>query len=426
VRPETLESAEVFRRKGLDRMSRRLRVPSYRLHKQSGQAVITLTNGLGTRRDVLLGKYGTPESRSEYARVIAEWEAAGRTLAAPGASPPPQASLSVNEAILLFWKHAEQHYRHRDGTPTNELNDFRLSLKPLRELYGHTPAKDFGPLALKAVRERMIESGLCRGVVNQRVGRVRRMFRWCVENELVPSSVLEGLRAVRGLEKGRSRARETEPVKPVPPAFVEAVLPFLRPAVAAMVQLQLHSGMRPGEVVRVRGVDIDMTGKVWLYRPGSDMGPEGEHKTAHRGHGRVVPLGPRCQEIIREYLKPDVTAYLFQPRETMEAFRAEQRRNRKTKVQPSQIWRKKARPKRKPGERYSVGSYARAVRRACVKAGVPHWHPHQLRHTKATEIRREAGLDAARAVLGHRTPTITETYAEIDQQKAAAVMEKLG
>jgi integrase len=54
------------------------------------------------------------------------------------------------------------------------------------------------------------------------------------------------------------------------------------------------------------------------------------------------------------------------------------------------------------------------------------WRPNQLRHTKATELRRECGLDAARAVLGHRSPQITEVYAEIDLAKAAQVMEKLG
>lgn len=406
-------------------MSRRPRIPSYRLHKQSEQAVVTLTDPSGRRRDVLLGKHGTAASRQEYVRVLAEWEANGRILPQTATSSSTTL-LSINEIILLFWKHAEQHYRHRDGTPTNELTDFRYSLKPLRELYGHMLAKDFGPLALKAVREKMIDAGLCRGVVNQRVGRIRRLFRWCVENELVPSVVLEGLRAVRGLEKGRSRARETEPVKPVPLAWVEAVLPLVRPVVAAMIRLQLHSGMRPGEVVRLRALDIDMTGTVWLYRPGSDVGPEGDHKTAHRGHSRVVPLGPRCQAIIREYLKADLSAYLFSPAETMAALRAEQRQKRKTKVQPSQQDRRKKRPERKPGQRYTVGAYAYAIRRACIKAGVPHWHPHQLRHNAATEIRREAGLDAARAVLGHRTPAITEVYAEIDTAKAAAVMEKLG
>jgi len=57
-------------------------VPSYRRHKQSGQAITTLVDGLGRRRDVLLGKFGTRASRQEYARVIAEWEAGGRQLPA--------------------------------------------------------------------------------------------------------------------------------------------------------------------------------------------------------------------------------------------------------------------------------------------------------------------------------------------------------
>lgn len=407
-------------------MSRPRGVPSYRRHKQSGQAVVTLTDPSGACRDVLLGKYGTAASRHEYARILAEWEASGRILALAGAPAGAVAALTVNEIIVLFWKHAEQHYRHRDGTPTNELTDFRYSLKPLRELYGHTLAKDFGPLSLKAAREKMIDAGLCRGVVNQRIGRVRRLFRWAVENELVPSSVLEGLRAVRGLERGRSRARETEPVKPVPLPFVEAVLPLVRPPVAAMIRLQLYSGMRPGEVVRLRALDIDRQGKVWFYRPGSDQGPEGEHKTAHKGFSRNVPLGPRCQAIIREHLKADVSAYLFNPADTMAELRSQQRQQRKTKVQPSQQNRKKKKPKRHPGLRYTVCSYAFAIRRACVKASVPHWHPHQLRHNAATEIRREAGLDAARAVLGHRGPAITEHYAELDTAKAAAVMERLG
>jgi len=67
-----------------------------------------------------------------------------------------------------------------------------------------------------------------------------------------------------------------------------------------------------------------------------------------------------------------------------------------------------------------------AIAAACEKAGVPHWHPNQLRHTKATEIRREEGLDASRVVLGHRSPQITETYAEIDTKKAIEVMAKMG
>jgi hypothetical protein len=73
-------------------MSSRNRVPSYRQHKQSGQAIVSLPDGLGGRKDVLLGRFATRESREEYARVIAEWEAAGRCLPHSVAS----ADLTIN------------------------------------------------------------------------------------------------------------------------------------------------------------------------------------------------------------------------------------------------------------------------------------------------------------------------------------------
>jgi hypothetical protein len=61
-------------------MSEKSHVPSYRKHSQSGQAVVTLPDGRGHRKDVLLGRYGTRENRMEYARVIPEWEASGRSM----------------------------------------------------------------------------------------------------------------------------------------------------------------------------------------------------------------------------------------------------------------------------------------------------------------------------------------------------------
>jgi integrase len=192
----------------------------------------------------------------------------------------------------------------------------------------------------------------------------------------------------------------------------------------------------------MRAIDLDMTGRVWLYRPGSDQGPEGTHKTAYRGHQRIIALGPRAQEVIKPFLRLDTRAYLFSPREAMETLWEEKRRERKSKVPPSQVCRKKARPQRQAHDRYTVSSYGKAILRGCDKADaaaheqdksippehrvVPHWHPHQLRHAAATAIRREYGLDVARVVLGHRSPQITELYAELDVNRAAEVMAKLG
>ncbi len=438
-------------------MSQSNRVPSYREHKQSGQAVVTLTDGLGNRRDVLLGKYGTAGSRTEYARVIAEWEANGRGLPRKNANQ----AVTINELAVAFWNHVERHYRRPDGTLTSEVDEYKLALRPLKHLYGHAHVGDFGPLALKAVRQLMIDGydhpkygaqrTLARGVINQRVGRVVRMFKWGVAEERVPEPIYRALTTVPGLQRGRTNAKETESVRAVPEDVVEATLPHLLPEVADLVRLQLLTGMRPGEVVVLRGIDIDRSGRVWLYRPGSDQGAEGQHKTAHHGHQRVIAFGPQAQLILRPHLEAvPPTAYLFSPRRAVAAKHARMRGARKSNVQPSQVCRKKRSPKRKPGERWTVRTYYRSVSRAvdlanraracelckklkpaercdvCKGSALPHWHPHQLRHTRATELRREFGLDSARVVLGHRSPRITEVYAELDIGKAVEVMAKIG
>jgi integrase len=355
-------------------------VPTYRLHKQSGQAVVTLRLPDGSRKDVLLGPYGSPESQAEYRRVLAEWQASGGRAVAPS-------GLTVNELILAYWRHVEQHYRRPDGTPTNEQNEYRLVLRAVRAMYGHTAAADFGPLALKAVRQRMVESGLCRGVINQRVGRVKRMFKWAVGEELVPHGVYAALATVAGLAKGRSAARETEPVRPAPEAFVDAVLPLVRPPVAAMIEVQRLTGARPGEVCRMRAKDLDTSGPIWLFRPA-------RHKTEYRGRCRVIAVGPRAQAVIKPFLGPDLGACLFAPA--------------------------------RGTAHYTNVTYAKAVGRACRKAGVPPWSPNRLRHNHATEVRRRFGLEAAGAALGHARMSATEIYAERDLALALKVAAAVG
>jgi hypothetical protein len=190
------------------------RQPSYCLHRATGQAVVRIGG-----HDFYLGKFDTPESRAEYDRLIAEWYANGRSLA-PRTGDGHDTGLSINKLLLAFWRHAEEHYRRPDGTPTDEIHCLRAAVRPLKELYGHTAVRDFGPLALKAVRKKMLESvdprtgrPWCRRSINLHTYRIRSVFRWGVENELVPSSVLHGLQAVRGLQKGRSSARETGSVR---------------------------------------------------------------------------------------------------------------------------------------------------------------------------------------------------------------------
>lgn len=400
---------------------RKVRIPSLCRHKASGQAVVRL-NG----RDVYCGRWGSPEARERYERLVAEWLAAGRALPdEPGTAAPRQAEpanppgLTVTEVLAAYWPFAEVHYRN-DGQRTSELDNVREALQPLRRLYGSTPAAAFGPKALKAVRQAMIEAGLSRGVINSRIGRIKRAFRWAVEEELVPPGVFHGLQAVRGLLRGRSAAREVLPVRPVEEEHVRATLPHLSMQVSAMVELMWLTGMRVGEVVQMRTANLDRSGELWVYRPE-------RHKTAHHGHARTVVLGPKAQAVMRPFLKADPQAPLFSPQEAEEERRRQLRASRRTPLTPSQRARARtAHPARSPGASYGTAPVYRAIARACRKAGVPRWHPHQLRHTAATRLRKQFGIEAARVILGHHSPAMTDLYAEIDEARAREIMKAVG
>jgi integrase len=451
--------------------------PGLRRHVASGQGVVTL-NG----KDHYLGVWpggekGPPAAvRAEYDRTIAEWLARGRRPAADPKCRGKQAGepcgLTVARLCVAYQEHAEEYYRRADGTQTGEADNVRYSLRPLVHLYGNRPARCLRPKRLKAVRTLMVkgyehprygaQGPLSRKHLNSRVARIVRMYRWAVEEELVPERVWLRLTTVRPLQAGRSPARETAKVCPVPVEHVEATHSHLRPQTAGAVRLQLYTGMRAGEVLPLCAGQIERGGDAWLYRPA-------QHKGSHQGKGRVVVFGPRARAVLLEFIKircplcgargrprrlgsPDgalcglcaarmdaagvcgpwprveVETHepLFSPRDEKKERHEDLRAARKSKVPPSQANRKKANASRQPGRRYSVTNYDNAIRKACEKAAVPRWHSHQLRHTFGTLARRAGGIEAAQTALGHAKADTTEIYAEKNVELAAAIARLIG
>lgn len=239
-------------------MPKTARVPKYRLHKPSGQAVVDL-NG----QSFYLGCHGTETSKAEYDRLIAEWLANGRR--APSRTDD-QPDRLICEFCAAYWEFASGYYV-KNGVPSGEQHHVRLLVGLLSKLYGRSAISEFSPLRLKAIRQQMIGLNNSRIYIDNQIGRVKRMFKWGVENELAPPKVYQALQAVAGLRKGRSAARETEPVKPVAVEHAEVSKPFLSRQVWAMIQLELLTGMRPGEICIVRSCDITMDGDVWVQEP---------------------------------------------------------------------------------------------------------------------------------------------------------------
>jgi integrase len=397
-------------------------VPKYRRHRATGQAVVTIAG-----RDHYLGRYGTKASEVQYDRLIGEWIAAGRP--AFGAS---SSELTIMELCARYWQHAKAYY-----VPGGLLAMIKRMLRTLKMRYGKTLAGEFGPLALKAVRQQLVDEGLSRTYCNRIVNDIRRMFKWAASEQLISESIWRALQTVDGLRRGHTTAPENEPITPVDDAVVEATVQHLSATVAAMVMLQRLTGMRPDEVCRLRPCEIDRSDDVWTYTPS-------HHKTAHHGRDRVIHFGPKGQAILRPYLLRDAEAYCFVPAEVAAKLREERHTLRKTPLSCGNVpgSNRCRKPRRKPGSRYDVHSYRRAIHRACDAAFPPpdgteleeikkwrsehRWSPNRLRHTFATEVRKRDGLEAAQALLGHAKADVTQIYAERDLALAQRVAREVG
>jgi integrase len=387
------------------------KLPSYCRHKASGQAVVTIDG-----RDVYLGPHGSAESKQKYEQQIARWLASRETPTLNASSETvPRDDLRISELLVAYFEHADAYYV-KNGAPTGEVKNLEDAVRPLREMFENERVVDFGPVSLKTVRQAMISAKLSRRVINARVNRIRRVFKWGVENELVGPEILHALQAVAPLKKGRSSAPERREVKPVPQQHIDAVRALVSSPVRAMIDLQLLTGMRPGEVVIMRPRDIDRTDATWKYAPSS-------HKTEHHGAERAVFLGPKAKRVLVPFLARNSDAYLFDPREAM-AEKHRERRDAAKITRPVKKLRK--RPNPRLGDHYTRKAYHNAIFKACRKAGVPVWGPNRLRHNAATELRKQFGIEVARVILGHRSAEVTEVYAELDRSRASDIMAQVG
>jgi integrase len=384
-----------------------MRVPSYRKHS-SGQARVTI-NG----KDHLLGPYGSAESREAYGRLIAEYNASGKK----HCFGQPVESLKMEDVLLAFLRHARTYYQG-----SGEHYQYKLTARPITDLYGNHPAAKFGVVEFKAVRAWWLEDRTrSRQYVNKQMQRTLRIVKWAVGEGLMPPEVYTALECVDSLKKGRCEAREAKRVTCVDQSLVDATLPHLTPVVADMVRFQQLTGCRPGEVCKLKPSMVNRSGEVWTIRLD-------EHKTAHRDKIRTIYVGPQAQAVLKPYLLRAADAYCFSPTESEKQRRQARHEARVTPIthgnRPGTNVAR--RPRVKPGECYNARSYFNSIRYACKRAKLQHWAPNQLRHSAATTIRREFGIDAASVILGHSGLEVTQVYAEADRQKAIEVARQIG
>jgi len=353
------------------------RTPRYRLHKASGQAVCVISG-----KSHYLGPFNSPDSKRKYERLIAE-QNFGRVANAEAV----RYDSTCDQLAIAFLEHARKHYR-KNNEITAEYRCYVSALRYVSKLYGDTPALDFGPRKLFVCREAMIEGRfspkpLSRAYINKACSRIRHAFKWTIQMELLPPHVLTSLQTLDPLLEGRSDAAERAPIKPVAESHLHATLAELRPELRDMVQVQLLTGMRPGELCRLRPDEINRTGDTWLYIPA-------DHKMRHKKRPRIISIGPRAQAILKPRLFQEFCFY---------------------------------------GTAHQVMSaddYRDAIHRACKKAGILKWNPNQIRHLYATKVAAEFDTETAKTLLGHKDERVTQIYAERDMRRVHHAARAIG
>ncbi|TWT98588.1 tyrosine-type recombinase/integrase [Stieleria varia] len=417
------------------------RQPKYQKHV-SGKARVYLQG-----KDRWLGKYDSPESYAKYNYLVG-LDMAGlvidEELNKASLPPSPPEGFTVKVVCAEFLKYAKNHYvKHNPLTSrieqTNEFDAMVRVVNTVVQLFGDTFARDFGPRRLEEVRDHYIaNSNKSRQTINKDIGRIKTIFKWGAGKELVPIEVHQAHTCVTQLKKNKTPGVHDAPkIGAVDDDVLIATFLELPPVVAAMVDFQLLTGARPGEVVAIRPSLVDRSREVWEYRVEGD---KMEGKFGKDQGDRVVMIGLRAQQTLQRYMDRPSDQFCFSPAENAKLVRDIRTRKQlglppdAPLPEPKRQNRKKANPRRPPKDFYTTGSYGQAIQRVAERVfpfpdGLTpeekeawkrrhHWRPNRLRHKAATSIRAQFDTDTARVLLGHKEASTTSIYAEQDLVRA--------
>lgn len=396
-------------------------------------------------RTIWLGKAGSPVARERYHALITAWVASDGKSIDAALDGPAFATANVKSEERSSLSKAPPPRRPADAAPAapetltvgglclRYMADVRGTRSP-EELRGHSrwwrarevtralysrrevAAATFGPRLLRDVRDdlaRLPKRGKVDGKavtrtrsgVNRLVREVVAMFRWGVGEELVTVATWQALTATPHLKAGQSPAREATPRTPVSDADIEATVAHLPAVLADMVRLLRITACRPDEVCRMRMADIRPDAGVLRWTLA-------DHKTAHHGVERCIPLGKRAADIIARWSagKPD-EAPVFS------------RSDRDRVATEGTIRMRRLRQCR---DVFTPADIRRAIRKASAAAGITAWTTYQLRHAALTDVRLRHGIDAEVALAGWTSPRLANHYAKVSFAEGAKLARAIG
>jgi integrase len=400
----------------------------------------------GKRRDKTFGyvdEVSPPQAKARFRAWLQTWASQDR-VKNPGSD---EFTYTVAQLAVDFLEYAKGYYV-KNGEMTSTVWNVAYAMQAMVDAWSDRTASSITGPELAALIDSTIrgerngkEFVLTAKTVGDRLHLMKQSFRWARRFGLISAANLFDLMQVKAPVANRSEARASKKIRPVDEHWLAVTKDFAPAPVATMIDIQWLTGMRPESVCIMRSCDIDMSVpadrkgvKVWLYRPYT-------HKMEHAEKDHVIPLGPKCQELISPFLNRATDALLFSPAES-EAERQERKREaRKTPLYPSHLARYAAQAasakRAAAGDRYTTETYRRAIHYACAAAQrdarksdpeaiVPKWNPNQLRHSAATRLNKAFALEDVSVLLNHADLKATRIYAEKDYGRAIKIARRVG
>jgi integrase len=394
------------------------------------------------RQWVHLGVWQSIEAESKWRRIAAEY------VRNPSAGAMSADAVTVADVMTGYLESLK-----RNGASVNVRDQDGRACTSLAVAYGDLPIGEFGPVQIKTWASSLADTNLAaefgwerprlddkpskslgRKTVKAFIAAVLRAIRWAIGNDLVRSAEtriedLANTDVMAGIKAKPPKKRH-----PADSMDVERTLQELTPTLQTAVLILRLTGMRTMEMLTMRPIDIRRGGVFQLAngqririkeeseaaRKRGEIGPDDvvwwyvpeSHKTAHHGISRVIPIMPVVQKLLAMLPGRDSDAPYISPKESTAEFRDRQRINRiSTGRKPQFMREKKKRPKKAPTDQYQASQFRQAILRACKRAGVDPWTPHQLRHAASTAAVDATGdIRAVQQLLGHDSPRTTEGY----------------
>lgn len=391
-----------------------MKAPTYRKHSRG----IGFVEFKGKRYYFNGHKFGSPESLEMYAdfiRLNCRPHEANQVLA-----PKAKTETRLYELAEKFLERAEKKYGKAKSN--SEYFAYESMLCDLVELFGSLLIRDFGPIHIEEFRQWIIDNPR---IITYKTGTTRKIDRSVAHaNKLVKRIIhvlkfgvsVEMVTGEKYLACSTVEAQKTKRKKrlPVEYKYVAAVLPHCSQVIKAMILLQWHTGVRSTNICDLTPSQIGRSGEfseVWKWTIS-------DHKTDGLGEDLIIWIGPKAQEVVTPFLERASDQFCF---------RVEESTGRKMRR----------------SENYSANTYKQAIQRALGKladpvikepfnrkkfleAGIHYWTPHQMRHSRATSIRNEFGIEAAQAVLGHASIDATQIYSQRRLELAREIAKKSG